>query len=124
MLINSPQADRNTRSMFSPPPNRLASGLLRLTFLVICCAASALSQSQISGRLAGTITDEKGAAITGAQVVAFNRTTNDERIVVTDAAGNYYVSFLPPGAYHVTAKATGFNSAVFDSVQVVITETT
>ena len=107
--------------MFSLPPNKLASGFV---FILICCAASAFSQSQVTGRLAGTITDEKGAVINGAQVVAVNQTTNDERTVVTDATGNYYVSFLLPGAYHVAVKAAGFNSAVFDSVQVVITETT
>ncbi len=110
--------------MFSPPPNRLAFGFIRLTFLLICCTTSAFSQSQITGRLAGIITDENGAVITGAQVVALNPTTNDERLVVTETNGNYYVSLLLPGAYHVTVKAAGFNSAVFDSVQVVITETT
>ena len=110
--------------MFSPPPQRFALLLIQLVLLVTCCAASALSQSQITGRLAGTITDEKGAIIPGAQLVAVSHTTNEERIVVTDGAGNYNVSLLLPGAYHVTVKATGFNSAVFDSVQVVITETT
>jgi Carboxypeptidase regulatory-like domain/TonB dependent receptor/TonB-dependent Receptor Plug Domain len=110
--------------MFSPPFNRLALVVFRPTLLLICCTASAFSQSQITGRLAGIITDEKGGVIRGAQVVAVNRTTNDQRLVVTDAAGNYHVSFLLPGAYQVTVKATGFNSAVFDSVQVVITETT
>ncbi|HSE19991.1 MAG TPA: carboxypeptidase-like regulatory domain-containing protein [Pyrinomonadaceae bacterium] len=110
--------------MFSPPPYRLALRFVRLILLVICCTTSALSQSQITGRLTGTITDEKGAVIAGAQVVAVSQTTNDERTVVTDAAGNYNVSLLLPGAYRVTMKAAGFNSAVFDSVQVVITETT
>ena len=110
--------------MISPPLNRLASGFVRLALLLICCTASAFSQSQITGRLAGTITDEKGAVITGAQVVAVNRTTNDERLVVTDDTGNYSVSLLLPGAYQVTFKAVGFNAAVFDSVQVVITGTT
>ena len=110
--------------MFSPRPHSLASGFVRPILVLICCTASAFSQSQITGRLAGTITDEKGAVITGAQVVAVNRTTNDERLVVTDATGNYYLSLLLPGAYHFTVKADGFNSAVFDSVQVVITETT
>ena len=39
--------------------------------------------------------------------MAVNQTTDDERTVVTDASGNYYVSFLLPGAYHVTVKAAG-----------------
>ena len=110
--------------MFSPPPKQVALVFLRLSILAVCSAASVFAQSQITGRLAGTVTDEKSAVIAGAQVVAVNRTTSDERVVATDANGNYYVSFLLPGAYHVTIKATGFNSAVFESVQVAITETT
>jgi len=85
--------------MFSPLPNKL---LLGFVFILICCAASAFSQSQVTGRLAGTITDEKGAVINGAQVVAVNQTTNDERTVVTDATGNYYISLLLPGASPAT----------------------
>src|ERR1044071_3683296 len=110
--------------MFSPPPYRLALNFVRLVLLLIVCTTCAFSQSQITGRLAGTITDEKRAVIIGAQVVAVSRATNDERIVVTDAAGNYNVSLLLPGAYRVSVNASGFNPAVFESVQVVITETT
>ena len=110
--------------MISPPPHKLTSGFIRLSLLVVYCAASVFAQSQTTGRLAGTITDEKGAVIPGAQIVVVNRTTSDERIVATDLNGNYNASFLRPGTYHLTIKAAGFNSAVFDSVQVAITETT
>jgi len=34
------------------------------------------------------------------------------------------VPLLPPGIYSVRIAANGFNSTLFDSVQVVITETT
>src|ERR1041385_1804041 len=92
--------------MFSPPPYRLALNFVRLVLLLIVCTTCAFSQSQITGRLAGTITDEKRAVIIGAQVVAVSRATNDERIVVTDAAGNYNVSLLLPGAYRVSVNFT------------------
>ena len=47
-----------------------------------------------------------------------------ERRVTTDTEGNYTVPLVPPATYRVRVTAGGFNSAVFDSVQVVITETT
>src|SRR5437764_7476140 len=102
---------------------KTASLLLPLAFLLFS-SSNALAQSQTTGRIAGTVRDERGAVVVGADVTVVSRATGDERKVTTDTTGNYTVPLLPPGAYRVTVAANGFNSAISDTVQVVITETT
>lgn len=96
--------------------------------LAICLTAifalAAFAQTQTTGRIAGTVKDEKGAVIAGAEVVAVSKATNDERAATTDGEGNYIIPLVPPGAYQVTVKANGFKKAVSDNVKVIITETT
>src|SRR5437763_1514814 len=84
----------------------------------------AVGQSQTTGRIVGTVKDERGAVIAGAEVTSTSLATAEERKVTTDPEGNYAVPLLPPGAYRVRVIVNGFNSALFDSVQVAITETT
>src|SRR5437762_2602985 len=91
-------------------------------FLSLCICA--LGQSQTSGRIVGTVKDERGAVIVGAEVTVTSLATAEERKATTDTEGNYAVPLMPPGAYRVRVTANGFSSALFDSVQVVITETT
>jgi hypothetical protein len=88
------------------------------------CALSVLAQTQTTGRIAGTVKDQNGAVIVGAEVTVVSKATGDERKVTTNRDGNYAVPLLPPGTYRVKVTAPGFNSALFDNVQVVITETT
>ena len=100
-----------------------ASLLLSFAFLLLS-SLSALAQTPTSGRIAGTVKDQNGAVIAGAEVTVVSKATGDERKVATDSEGNYSVPLLSPGTYRVKATAHGFNSLLFDNVQVVITETT
>src|SRR5256714_1907654 len=103
---------------------RKAVASLLLFAFFLSPSICALGQSQTTGRIGGTVKDERGAVIAGAEVTVTSLATAEERKVRTDAEGNYAVPFLPPGTYSVRVTANGFNSALFDSVQVVITETT
>src|SRR5438128_5146623 len=102
---------------------KTASLILPLAFLLLS-SSSALAQSQTTGRLTGTVRDQNGAVIVGAEVAVVSRSTGDERKVTTDTTGNYTVAFLPPGIYQVRVAANGFDTKLFDTVQVAITETT
>lgn len=86
--------------------------------------ALALAQTQTTGRIAGTVKDQNGAAIVGAAVTVVSRATRDERKVITDTEGHYVVPLIPPGTYRVSITTSGFKTAQFDNVTVVITETT
>ena len=103
---------------------RKAINLLFLFAYFLSLSICALGQSQTTGRIVGTVKDERGAIIVGAEVTVTSLATAEERKVTTDTEGNYAVPLLPPGAYRVRVTANGFSSALFDSVQVVITETT
>ena len=101
---------------------RTGIALIRVSGLLALCALSAFAQT--TGRIAGTVRDERGALIIGAEVSVKSKTTAAERSVATDNQGNYTVPLLPPGTYRVRVAANGFTPAVFDPVQVVITEST
>jgi hypothetical protein len=104
--------------------HRITKGLLPAGVLLLLSSINAGAQSQTTGRIAGTVEDQNGAVISGAEVTVSSKAMGDERRVTTDSEGNYAVPLLSPGMYRVKVTARGFNSAVFDNVQVVITETT
>src|SRR5262245_31930941 len=93
-------------------------------FLLLCISLPTLAQSQTSGRLAGTVRDQKGAVIAEATVTVVSRTTGEKWSVITNDRGNYAVQFLPPDTYNVAVTAHGFKQLLFDNVPVAITETT
>src|SRR5882672_671594 len=103
---------------------RAAALLLSLFAFPLLPSLSASAQSQTTGRIAGTVKDQNGAVIVGAEVTVVSRATGDERKITSDREGNYAVALLPPGTYRIRITANGFDSAVFNTVKVAITETT
>src|SRR5215467_11421644 len=75
--------------------------------LLALCPISVFTQSQTTGRIAGTVKDPNGAVIVGALVTITSIATAEERKVRTDAEGNYRVSLLAPGTYRVSIAAGG-----------------
>lgn len=103
---------------------RKAAALLLPLALCLLPSISASAQSQTTGRIAGTVTDQTGAVIAGAEVMVVSLATADERKAITDTAGNYTMPLLPPGAYQLSVTSRGFKTALLDNVMVAITETT
>ena len=103
---------------------RNAAALLLLGWLLALFIPSAFAQSQTTGRIAGTVKDQNGAVVVGANVTITSLATADERNVTTETEGNFVVPLLPPGTYRVRITASGFSPELFDSVRVVITEIT
>ncbi len=97
--------------------------LLWASLLLAVCALSGMAQSQTTGRIAGTVKDERGHLIVWAEITVTSTSTAEERKVKTDDQANYTVPLLKPGTYRVRITATGFAPSFFDPVQVVITET-
>lgn len=62
----------------------------------------------ITATLVGTVTDQSGAAIPGAQVSATNTGTNLSRTAQANSSGGYRIEFLPVGNYVVEVSAGGF----------------
>jgi hypothetical protein len=79
---------------------------------------------QTTGQIAGTVRDQTGAVIPGAEVTIVSRETGDRRTVMTDDAGGYTAALLPPGAYQVSIVVAGFQTVQIPDVRVDVTETT
>jgi hypothetical protein len=85
--------------------------------LWIGLAGLALVGQNITATLSGTVTDQSGAVVGGATVVAHNNASGqDVRTVKTDASGVYSATLLPPGTYTVTISGAGFQKYVADDV--------
>jgi hypothetical protein len=66
------------------------------------------SQSSFTAAVRGVVTDKSGAAIAGAKIAITETERNVPHAVVTDEAGRYAITALPPGAYSLTVEAPGF----------------
>ena len=88
-----------------------------ITFLMICSVLT-LSGQIPTGSVQGNVTDPTAAAIQGAEVVLQNEQTGIQRVTKTNDQGLYTFSYLESGAYRLTVKATGFQTAVYPGIAV------
>jgi outer membrane receptor protein involved in Fe transport len=85
---------------------------VRLSFLVLICAAlllpTALFAQTTTGSINGTISDDQGAGVPGVTVTAKNVATGASRDAVTTAGGTFTIDLLSPGVYTVATELSGF----------------
>jgi hypothetical protein len=70
-------------------------------------SAAGVAQST-SGRVLGTLTDQSGAAVSGAYVIITDIQRGTSRTVTSDESGNYAAPDLQPGSYKIHVEAKGF----------------
>ncbi|HKR01502.1 MAG TPA: carboxypeptidase regulatory-like domain-containing protein [Pyrinomonadaceae bacterium] len=70
------------------------------------------------GSLSGTVSDPKGALVTGAVVTVTAPATNQKFTATTDQQGRYKIEGLPAGVYTVTIRAKGFSDQTREGVAV------
>jgi hypothetical protein len=75
------------------------------------------------GALVGNVRDASGAAVPGATITATETRTNISRHTVSNEAGNYTFSNLPPGLYRVEGELVGFKKFTRDSIDVAVNTT-
>jgi hypothetical protein len=91
-------------------------------FLLAMPAISA-AQTAGTGALSGTVTDQSGSSIAGAQVKVTSEASGEVRTVTTNSTGAFIVPLLLPGTYRVEVSQTGFRSVNVPHVQITVTET-
>lgn len=69
------------------------------------------AQSNVSGDIAGTVTDSSGAAVAHAQVTVTSASTGQIKTAVSGGNGDYRVSLLSPGSYKISVTAPGFETS-------------
>src|SRR5579863_10124078 len=77
---------------------------------VLLAALPAMAQST-AGRILGTVTDQSGAAVSGATVIVTDVQRGTARALTTDASGDYVAAELAPGTYKIRVESKGFKTA-------------
>ncbi len=93
--------------------------LLPLFLLFVCVGVYAQQNSEI----AGTITDQAGAAVVGANVTLTEAGTGFTKETTSNNVGYYRVSGLNIGTYEVKVVAKGFQTAVTSGLQLNVSQT-
>jgi hypothetical protein len=86
-----------------------------VALFILAAAPSALAQSGTSG-LRGVVSDAQGAHVPGATITLTGEANGFERIIVSDASGDYQFVAIPPGTYTVKVELPGFSTAVYKGV--------
>ena len=79
-----------------------------LAILLLLVSARAALGQVATGELTGTITDAKGAAMSGVTVTVHNEGTGIDAVEKSNDSGVYTAPLLQPGIYDITAMQPGF----------------
>lgn len=81
-----------------------------------------LNAQESRGTILGHITDTSGSSVSGATVAALNPSTGIVIKAATNAEGNYFLPYLLPGKYTVTAEMSGFKKSQQNEVEVRVSD--
>ena len=84
-------------------------GLIGCSLWVILVCGSTIARADITGSISGIVTDQSGAVVPGAKVIATAISTNVQQTTVTDTKGFYAFPALNVDAYTVTLAQPGFD---------------
>jgi len=84
----------------------LRTFLVLLFTLSLCCGVATTAQGQSTGAVSGTVVDEEGSTLPGANVVI----PGTQRGTSTNAEGGYRLASLQPGEYTLRATFIGYLS--------------
>jgi hypothetical protein len=87
---------------------RVAASVSGVVLLLVLSAVPAFAQA--TAQINGTVTDESGAVLPGATVVATQIETGFRRETVSDEAGAYSLLNLPLGPYRLEVALSGFRT--------------
>src|SRR5260370_14522025 len=96
--------------------NRILIPAITITLALVWVVNA--SPQTFRGTILGTVTDQTGAAITGAKVTVRNQDTGTVRTTQTTLDGEYRVPELPIGTYTVTVEMPAFGTAVTRDIKV------
>jgi hypothetical protein len=83
-----------------------------------------LAQSQATtGVIEGTVVDDSGAVLPGAEIVVTNTATNFSQTQVSNESGRFRALGLPLGPYRIKVELDGFTTLVREGIQVTVGST-
>jgi hypothetical protein len=72
----------------------------------------------LKGSISGTVEDQQGAVVSGAQVKTINTATGATLTTTSDSSGSFRFNLIPAGTYKVNVAAQGFQTASQDNILV------
>lgn len=98
--------------------------IFRLGWLLFMLGIGFNLHAQVStGTIAGSVSDQTGAAVAGAKVGVKHLSTGEAREAISNARGEFNLSFLRAGEYSVSIGAQGFKTAMYSAVTVQVDQT-
>jgi len=94
----------------------LTASLVLMVCLVFMNVVAARAQSVLEGKIAGTITDDKGEPLPGASVEITSPSLMGKRAVLTSAKGAFVLLAVPGGKYTLRASMPGFKTVVQENI--------
>ena len=95
-----------------------------INVLIFAALASGCAWAQSTrGVIVGTVTDQSGAAVPGADVTVSNERTNISTTTITSSEGQYTVTNLEPGLYRVTVAGKGFKTGTIRDITLNVSQT-
>ncbi len=92
---------------------------LSITLLLAWCPSA---HAQGRATIFGVVTDQTGAAISGAAITAINVSTQQSRHTTSGSDGSYVIPELEPGNYRLTAEANGFETYIQQAITLQVDE--
>jgi len=86
-------------------------------FVLVEACMVGLLYCQADNRVSGIVTDQSGAVVVGANVIAKDIATNVETAVKSNDSG-YYLLQLPIGNYNISVSGPGMRTTVRENIQV------
>ena len=92
--------------------------------LVLALASGVFAQTQITtGVIQGTVLDEQGSVVPGANVEVKNPDTNFSRTLTTNPDGRFVFLQLSPSRYTLTVSKQGFATVVQENLELTVGQT-
>src|SRR5215471_8425438 len=96
---------------------------LRRILSLYLALAGTLAAQGISGSFTGSVSDSTGAVIQAASVTATSTESGRSWRTVTNDAGVYNLTTIPPGTYTLTVEAAGFKRLVTNNISLEVNQT-
>jgi hypothetical protein len=93
-----------------------------LTLVLLICGANAAFAQEVTATVTGTITDQSGAAIAGANVTAKSVERGITYSATSSESGLYRISNLPIGNYELRAEKEGFQTSAYPAFTLVLNQ--
>jgi outer membrane receptor protein involved in Fe transport len=102
--------------------------VIKRVLIVVCLGLVSLVVqpvvvAQTTSNIQGTVRDQQGAIVAGAEIKATAGSLAVARTTTSDQDGSYRLAALPAGTYQVSVSATSFATTTFENVELTVNRT-